>query len=283
MDANIDANLEEAGKFYTIIVEFFANYSLQIVGALIILMIGVVVSKYVQKFLLKILLSKKVDETISRFATSFIRFLIIAMMSILALGKLGISIAPFIAALGALSLTAGLALQGSVSNFAAGIILILTKPFKLGDTLTVHEIYGEVQEIKLAYTLLVNEDGEQITIPNKYMIGDVLVNSFDYRIVEGSVGVDYTSDMDKTIQTITSAVMSNAKVNADNNAIVGIEKFNESSVDIAYRYWVPTREFYKVQYEVNLEVLTALQNAQISIPYPHREITIKEVKNDTTK
>ena len=279
----MDTNLEEAGKFYTIIVEFFVNYSLQIVGALIILMIGVVVSKYVQKFLLKILLSKKVDETISRFATSFIRFLIIAMMSILALGKLGISIAPFIAALGALSLTAGLALQGSVSNFAAGIILILTKPFKLGDTLTVHEIYGEVQEIKLAYTLLVNEDGEQITIPNKYMIGDVLVNSFDYRIVEGSVGVDYASDMDKTIQTITSAVMSNAKVNADNNAIVGIEKFNESSVDIAYRYWVPTREFYKVQYEVNLEVLTALQNAQISIPYPHREITIKEVKNDTTK
>ena len=122
----MDKELEEVSKFYNIIVEFVANYSLQIVGALIIFIIGVIASKYVQKLVYKLLINNKIDETLSGFVSNFVRFLVVAMMAILALGKLGISIAPFIAALGAISLTAGLALQGSVSNFAAGIILVIT-------------------------------------------------------------------------------------------------------------------------------------------------------------
>jgi len=196
----MDKELEEVNKFYNIVVEFIANYSFQILGALIIIIIGIFVSRYVQKLVLKLLVKNKIDETLSGFIANFVRFLVISMVAILALGKLGISIAPFIAALGAISLTAGLALQGSVSNFAAGVVLVLTKPFKIGDTITVHDVYGEVEEIKLSYTALRNEDGEQITIPNKYMIGDVLVNSFSYRVVEGSVGVAYDSDVQKALK-----------------------------------------------------------------------------------
>ena len=196
MDTNLEKELQEVSQFYNIAIEFITNYSFQILGALIIIIIGIIASKYVQKFILGILLKNKIDETLSGFISNFIRFLVVAMMVILALGKLGISIAPFIAALGAISLTAGLALQGSVSNFAAGIILVITKPFKINDTITINDVYGEVEDIKLSYTVLVNEDGEQITIPNKYMIGDVLVNSFSYRIVEGSVGVAYDSDVE---------------------------------------------------------------------------------------
>ena len=201
------------------------------------------------------------------------------MVAILALGKLGISIAPFIAAVGALSLTAGLALQGSVSNFAAGIVLVVTKPFKLGDTLTVNDVYGEVEDIKLSYTILVNEDGEQITIPNKYMIGDVLVNSFAYRIVEGSVGVAYDSDVNLAINSLTDVITNHDGISEDNEAIVGIEKFNDSSVDIGYRYWVPTKSFFKTQYEVNLKVLESLNKANITIPFPQREIRVLGDKN----
>jgi small conductance mechanosensitive channel len=210
----MENKLEDVNKFYDVMVEFFANYSLQIIGALILIALGVVVSKYVQKLLLGLLLKNGVDETLSKFATNFLRFLIIAMTSILAL-------------------------QGSVSNFAAGIVLVITKPFKIGDTLSVRKIYGEVQDIKLSYTVLVNEDGEQITIPNKYMIGDVLVNSFDYRIVEGSVGVSY-----------------------------------DSGVDIGYRYWAPTKLFFKTRYEVNLKVFVALNAAKVEIPFPQREVRI---------
>lgn len=275
----MENELEDVNKFYNIIVEFFANYSLQIVGALIILIIGIIVSRYVQKLVLKLLLKNNIDETLSGFLSNLVRFLVVAIMVVLALGKLGISIAPFIAALGAISLTAGLALQGSVSNFAAGVILVITKPFKIGDTITVHDVYGEVEEIKLSYTALRNEDGEQITIPNKYMIGDVLVNSFAYRVVEGSVGIAYDSDVDKAIQTIKELIISQDDVSSENEPIVGIEKFNDSSVDIGYRYWAPTKNFFKTQYDVNLQVLNGLNAAEITIPFPQREIRVLGEKN----
>lgn len=270
----MDKELADVNKFYNVIVEFFANYSLQIIGALIIFIIGVIASKYVQKLIYKLLINNKIDETLSGFVSNFIRFLVVAMMAILALGKLGISIAPFIAALGALSLTAGLALQGSVSNFAAGIILVITKPFKIGDTITVHDVYGEVEDIKLSYTILQNEDGEQITIPNKYMIGDVLINSFSYRIVEGNVGVAYSSDVQNAVAVIKDVIAKQDEVSSENEPIVGIEKFNDSSIDIGYRYWVPTKSFFKTQYDVNLKILNAINTADITIPFPQREIRI---------
>ena len=270
----MNEELESVSKFYDVMVEFVANYSLQIVGALILVVIGVIASKYVQRFVLKILLRYRVDETMSGFIATFVRFLVIAMMVILALGKLGISIAPFIAALGAISLTAGLALQGSVSNFAAGVVLVITKPFKISDTITVNDVYGEVEDIKLAYTVLRNEDGEEITIPNKYMIGDVLVNSFAYRIVEGKIGVSYYSDIEEAIQNIKMMVMAHEHVSVENEPIVGVEKFNESSIEIGYRYWVPTKSFFKTQYEVNLKVFNAIKSKNIEIPFPQREIKI---------
>ena len=267
-------DLEKASKYYDMVIEFFINYSMQIVGAIIILVLGVVVSRYLHRFVLKILLKHKFDETLSQFVASFLRALIFVMVGILALGKLGISIGPFIAAVGALSLTAGLALQGSVSNFAAGIVLIATKPFKMGDTITVHGVYGEVIEIKLAYTLLVNEDKEAITIPNKYMIGDVLVNSFAFRVVEGNIGIAYDADAHSAIAIIKKVLATREELDVANEAIVGIENFGDFSINLAYRYWAPTKSYFKTQYDVNLQLIVALQAANIEIPFPQREIKI---------
>ncbi|MCW8895772.1 MAG: mechanosensitive ion channel family protein [Sulfurimonas sp.] len=272
VEDGLEKELEAVGHFYNVVIEFITNYSFQIVGAIIILLIGVVASKYIHRYVLKLLLKTTIDETLGGFIANFVRFLVVAMMAILALGKLGISIAPFVAALGAISLTAGLALQGSVSNFAAGIVLIATKPFKIGDTIRVHDTYGEVEEIKLAYTILVNEDKEQITIPNKYMIGDVLVNSYSYRIVEGSVGIAYDSEVVNAINIIKDALSTCKEVSDENEPIIGIENFGDSSINIGYRYWVPTNKFFKIQYEVNLNVLQALNDAKITIPFPQREI-----------
>ena len=267
-------DLQEVSKYYDMIVSFFVNYSMQIVGAVIIFIIGLIVSRYVHKFLLNILIKRNFDQTLSQFVANFVRFLIIIMMAIIAVGKLGISIAPFIAALGAVSLTAGLALQGTVSNFAAGVVLVATKPFKIGDTITIHDVYGEVEEIRLSYTVLINEDKEQITIPNKYMIGDVLVNSFAYRVVEGSVGIAYDSDCESAIEVIKSLLRNHESLSESNEPIVGIEKFNDSSIDIAYRYWAPTNSFFKTQYSVNLELINILKTQNIIIPFPQREIKI---------
>lgn len=153
----MEEELQSVSRFYDIAMEFIANYSFQLLGAIIIFLIGIFVSRYVYKIIARIL-KTKIDETLSDFIANFVRFMIIIMVGIMALGKLGISIGPFVAAIGALSLTAGLALQGSVANFAAGVVLVITKPFKIGDTITINDVYGEVEEIKLAYTVLENED-----------------------------------------------------------------------------------------------------------------------------
>jgi len=266
--------LQEMQKYYDMVAAFFINYSMQIIGAIIIVALGAVASKYMYKSVLRLLLKHNFDETLSQFVANFLRFLVIAMVAILALGKLGISVAPFIAAIGALSLTAGLALQGSVSNFAAGVVLIATKPFKIGDTITVHDVYGEVTEIKLAYTQLVNEDKELITIPNKYMIGDVLVNSFEYRVVEGSIGIAYESDIDKAIALIFEVVKAHKELNAQNEPIVGIKSFGDSAIEIAYRYWTPSKSFFKSQFAVNAQVFASFKRENIVIPFPQREIKI---------
>lgn len=267
----MEKELQSVTKFYDIIIEFVTNYSFQLIGAVIIFLIGIFVSKYVYK-LIDNLLKTKIDETLSSFVANFVRLLIIVMVGILALGKLGISVGPFVAAIGALSLTAGLAIQGSVANFAAGVVLVITKPFKISDTITVHDVYGEVEDIKLAYTVLRNEDQEQITIPNKYMIGDVLVNSFASRIVEGSVGIAYDSDVQKAIDIIRKSISTCKDVCDEHEFIIGVEKFGDSSIDIGYRYWVPTKSFFKTQFAVNLQILNALNNEKISIPFPQREI-----------
>lgn len=270
----MDESINAIEKYYHTIVEFLAAYSMQIIGALLIFAIGVYASRFVHKFMLKILTKYNLDITLRNFIANFFKFLVIGVMAIIAVGKLGISIAPFVAALGAISLTAGLALQGSVSNFAAGIVLIATKPFKIGDTITVHDNYGEVEDIKLAYTVLINEDGETITIPNKYMIGDILVNSYEYRLVEGSIGVAYSSDVHKSITLIQEVLHSNDGVSNTNRPIVGVQNFGDSAVEIGYRYWVPTKSYFKVQYQINLMIFEKFNKADIEIPFPQREVKI---------
>lgn len=260
--------------FYNQTIEFVANYSFQIIGAFIITIIGWFLSKYIYNVLIKFFNKHDFDTTLGKFAANTVRILILGAMIVVAIGKLGISIAPFIAAVGAIFLTAGLAIQGSVANFAAGISLVISRPFKIGDTILINNIYGEVEEIKLAYTMLRTEDEELITVPNKNMIGEVIVNSFKYRIVESTVGISYNDDIDQAITIIKEVIDGFENISADNKAIVGIEKFGDNAVEIGMRYWVPTRSFFKMQYEVNLAVYKALNEAQLTIPYPQRDIHV---------
>jgi len=270
----MEKELQSLQKFYNIVIEFLTTYSFQLVGALIIVLLGWFASKYVYVFLIRIFEKNHFDSTLARFLASVAKMLVLIAMSVVALGKIGISIAPFVAAIGAISLTAGLALQGSVSNYAAGVILIINRPFKVGDTISVAGVYGVVEEIKLAYTALRNEDEELITVPNKQMIGDILVNSFEFRVVEAVVGIAYNENPQKAIEVIQGVLAGCTEVSNEHKPVVGIAKFGESAIEIGLRYWVPTKSFYKTQYEVNLAIYHALHVNNISIPFPQREIRI---------
>ena len=270
----MDKELQTLQKFYNIVIEFLTNYSFQLLGALIIVIIGWFAAKYAYTLLMRLFESHHFDSTLSKFIANVVKILIFAAMIVIALGKIGISIAPFVAAIGAVSLTAGLALQGSVSNYAAGVLLIISRPFKVGDTLSVAGVYGVVEEIKLSYNVLRNEDEELITVPNKQMIGDVLVNSFDVRVVESRIGVSYEQDPAKAISLIKEVLSGFKDVSKEHKPVVGIAKFGDSSIEVGLRYWVPTKSFFKTQYEVNLALYKVLHENHVTIPYPQREVRI---------
>ena len=270
----MEKELQSLQKFYNIVIEFLTTYSFQLVGALIIVLLGWFASKYVYVFLMRIFEKNHFDTTLARFLANVAKVLVLAAMIVVALGKIGISIAPFVAAIGAISLTAGLALQGSVSNYAAGVLLIINRPFKVGDTLSVAGVYGVVEEIKLAYTALRNEDEELITVPNKQMIGDILVNSFEFRVVEMSLGISYDSEPQKAIELVLGVLDGFSCISKEHKSVVGISQFGDSAIVLGVRYWVPTKSYFKTQYEVNLAIYTALHVNHITIPFPQREIRI---------
>jgi len=272
----MEEELQQAQEIYDLIVNYLVTYSFQILGAIIIFLAGLFVAKKVSGFVEGFMLRNNIDVTLSKFTAGGIRIVIIVMVAIMALGKIGISITPFIAAVGALSLGAGLALQGLLSNYGAGVSIIVARPFVVGDTITVLGVTGVVREVKLAYTILTNEDDVTITIPNRHIVGEIIQNSNANTIIESSVGVAYASDPEQAVTVVTNAIKSIDGVSTEKEPQVGIEEFADSSINIGMRYWVPTDSLFDTQYQVNMAVFKALADNNIEIPFPQRDVHILE-------
>ncbi len=174
--------IKTAQKIVNIIIDFFANYSFQVIGAILILVIGFLVARSVTSFLVKLFERKNLDVTLSKFTAAAVKGIIIGFAIIIALGKFGITIAPFIAALAAMAFGASFAIQGPLANYGAGLVIILTRPFVVGNTITVSGVSGIVDEVNLGATILKDEDGVKITIPNKHIVGEILHNSEETKI-----------------------------------------------------------------------------------------------------
>ena len=254
---------------------FVVEYGFQILGAVIILLIGAQIAKWVAHAVLSLCTRRKLDVTVSKFFSGIAKGLVLAFVIVIALGKFGITIAPFIAAIGALAFGASLAVQGPLSNFGAGIAIILGRPFVVGNTITVLNVSGVVEEVRLGATLLSTEDGEIITIPNKQILGEVLCNSFAHRIVEASIGISYTDDPEQAIAAVAQTLAAVPEVSQDPAPQIGIDCFADSSVQIGFRYWVPTKRYFHVRYAVNQAIYKALTQARISIAYPRLEVYAK--------
>ena len=272
----MEQEIEQAQAIYKLITEFFINYSFQILGAVIILLLGIFVARKVAVFVLKLCERKGLDITLSRFIASAAKLFIIIMVAIIALGKVGISVTPFVAAIGALSLGAGLAVQGLLSNYGAGLNIILTRPFVVGDTIRIKGVVGQVKEVHLAYTLLSDEDDVEITIPNKHIIGEILQNSHADTLVEETVGIAYDSDIAKAIEAIQQALQNTDKISEARKPQVGIEDFADSSINIGVRFWAPTSHYFETRFKANAAIYAALQDAGIVIPFPQREVRMLE-------
>jgi small conductance mechanosensitive channel len=270
----IGQELETLQKIVDVVMEFVINYSFQIVGALIILIIGLKLSGWLSRLVLRLCEKRNVDITLSKFFASSVKLLVIVFVIIIAIGKFGISIAPFIAALGALAFGSSFAIAGPLSNYGAGLTLIMTRPFIVGNTISVQGVSGVVEEIRLAATLLTTEDNEEITIPNKHIVGEILHNSFENKIVESCVGISYEDDPERAIEVLKQVLDGFDDITKEPAPQVGIEEFADSSINIGLRYWVPTKKYFQLLYQVNLEIHKALAAEKISIPFPQRDVRL---------
>lgn len=272
----MEQELETIQQIYNIVVEFVISYSFQIIGAIIILVVGAKIASWLGGLVTKLCEKKNVDITLARFLGSVVKILILTFVVIIAIGKFGISIAPFIAALGAVAFGASFAIAGPVSNYGAGLVIIVSRPFVIGDTITINGVSGLVEEIHLATTILTNEDGEKITIPNKHIVGEIQVNSFANKIVESTVGISYEDNPEKAIEVIKTALGKIDDICSDPPPQIGIEAFGESSIDLGVRYWVPTDKYFQTLYRGNMAVHKALESTGITIPFPQRDVHLKQ-------
>ena len=275
----MEIELETIQQIYNVVVEFIINYSFQILGAIIILIVGAKLAGWLGRLVTNLCEKKNVDITLARFLGNVVKILTLTFVIIIAIGKFGISIAPFIAALGAIAFGTSFAISGPVSNYGAGLVIILSRPFVIGDTITINNVSGLVEEIHLATTILTTEDDEKITIPNKHIIGEILLNSFNNRIVESSVGISYQDDPEKAIEVIREALSRIDDICSEPPPQIGIEAFGESSIDLGMRYWVPTKKYFQTLYRGNLVVHKALKEAQITIPFPQRDVNLTRAED----
>ena len=282
---SISQELEQVSAIYQMVIEFFVGYSFQIIGALLIMLVGILVAGKVSKMVERLCLKKKLDITLSSFIASTIKIIIVVLIGIIALGKLGISVTPFVAAIGALSLGAGLAMQGLLANYAAGLNIIITRPFIVGDTIEVQRVTGLVKKVQLAYTMLIDEDGTEITIPNRHIVGEIIHNSYSNMLAEISIGIAYSEDAPRAILVIMQALakveeLQDIQMPLDEEGVpkteqklqVGIGRFGASSVNLSVRAWLPTSRFHQLRFKLNAAIYAALNENNVKIPFPQHEV-----------
>lgn len=270
--AKINESMAMAQKVYDTLVEYLVKYGLQVLGGLIILLVGLKIADWLAKLFENFCLKKKLDITLTHFLGGIIRAIVLVFAGLMAVEKFGVTISPLIASVSALIFGASFAIQAPLSNYAAGLTVILTRPFVVGNTITVQGVTGVVHEVKLPCTILLSEDGEKITIPNKDIVGQILHNSAEYKVVEKTIGISYADDPERAVKLIRETLKKISKIASKPEPQIGIHAFGDSAIEIGLRYWVPTTEHHSVMHEANLAVYKALKDAAITIPFPQREV-----------
>ncbi len=245
-------------------IEFAVAYGFQILGALVFLVIGMKVAGWLGGRVASLCERKELDVTLSRFIGNVVKIVLLVFVAIATLGNFGITIAPLIALAGASAFGATFALQGPLSNYGAGLAIIMSRPFVVGNTILVKNISGVVEEITLAATVLRGEDGEKITVPNKEIVGEILVNSDANRIVESVLYVGTDEDPLRVADLVRNVLQENIE-SASTPPLVGIQDFAFGGVAIGVRYWAPSSKYFQTRYDMNAMIKRALDEAGVKL------------------
>lgn len=270
-------NIEFSTDFFLGLV---TTYGPGLLKAIAVLVFGLWAVKIVVGLTKKVLKRSSVDPSLESFLASLISILLRIMVYISALGMLGVEMTSFIAILGAAGLAVGLALSGTLQNFAGGVMILLFKPFKVGDFINAQGHSGSVKEIQIFVTILTTPDNKTIIIPNGPLATDSLTNfsAQPTRRVDWTFGIGYGDDVDKAYEVLKRLIAEDERIHKDPEPFMAVSELADSSVNIAVRVWVDAADYWNVHFRMNEEVYKTFDKEGLSIPFPQRDVHLHQVK-----
>jgi small conductance mechanosensitive channel len=242
--------------------------------ALIILAVGVFAGRWVGGMIEKLLLRLELDVTIRELFVRLVRVIVFGLFVVMALQNLGVQLLPLLAGLGIAGAGVALALQGVLSNLAAGLTIVFTRPFRVGEYISIAGVEGEVRSITLFNTTLLHTDRSTVVVPNRKIVGEILHNYGRVRQLELSVGVAYDSDVAQALSALQQVVLSNSRVQREPAPVIQVVRLDEVAVVLCAKPWVPVPDVVTAAGELNRDILSTFRARGISIPLPQREVRL---------
>lgn len=266
---------ESAGEVWALVVGLVTTYGLSVVGAIVILIVGFMVAGWVKRSVNSSLTKvEKVDETLRGFFSSLAYYAVVIFTIIAVLSQFGVETTSFIAIVGAAGLAIGLALQGTLSSVAAGVMLLLFRPFKVGDYVEGGGLAGTVKNVTLFVTEMATPDNVQIIVPNAQIWGSPIKNySFHAtRRVDIAIGIAYEDEIDKALAAIVDESKKDSRVMADPAPMAAVTDLGDSSVNFAVRVWCNAADYWGLKFDLTKNLKNRLDSEGITIPYPQRTV-----------
>ncbi|EAR55555.1 hypothetical protein SKA34_22037 [Photobacterium sp. SKA34] len=259
--------------------DLLVQYAVNLVSALLILFIGNMIVKAVAGAVAKVLRKKEMDNAVVEFIHGLVRYLLFVIVLIAALSRIGVQTASVVAVIGAAGLAVGLALQGSLSNFAAGVLIVAFRPFKSGDFVEVAGVSGAVESIQIFSTELRTADNKTVVVPNSSIIGNPITNYSrnSTRRIDLTIGVSYSADLQKTKEVLKRVVTADERVLKDPEPTIGVVALADSSVNFVVRPWVNTPDYWAVYFDLNQAIKEELDKEGIEIPFPQMDVHLNKV------
>ena len=250
------------------------EYSVNIAAALITLLLGWFAASLVTGGLVRLMKSRHLDVTITDFVGHLVKYAILAFVVIAALSRIGVQTASFVAIIGAAGLAVGLALQGSLSNFAAGLLLILFRPLKAGEFVEVAGTSGVVQTVQIFTTVLTSGDNKMVVVPNGAILNGTITNysRMETRRVDMTFGIAYGADLQQAKAVLERLLAADTRILKDPAWTIAVAALNSSSVDLVVRPWVKTADYWPVFFDLQERVKLAFDDAGIEIPFPQMKV-----------
>ncbi len=255
-------------------------WGLKLIGAFALLLAGRIVAGWVRRIVRRGLDRAEVDATLVPFIAKLVYYFVLLVVVIAVLGVFGVQTASLVAVLGAAGLAIGLAMQGTLSNFAAGVMLLIFRPFQVGDLVDVGGTIGVVVEIGVFATTLKSPDNIMIVVPNSQVYGQTIknFNGYETRRVDMVVGISYDDDIPKAIAALKSIIATESRVLAEPETQIAVSNLGDSSVDLVVRPWCLASDYWGVRFDLTQRFKEGLEAAGCSIPYPQTDVHLHQVQ-----